>query len=486
MRFAQLAACALLAACTAATDSGLRRGDIELSECRLKDIATAAWCGTWSVPEDHTKADGKKIKLHVAVLPAYTRTRAPDPLLLLAGGPGQAASDLGKLTLLFDSVRRSRDIVLIDQRGTGRSNPFNCKLFDTLDPIAAMMQTDPDPALLKACAAGFDGDPRQYTTPAFIDDLEAVRRAMGVEQVNLWGGSYGSRVALAYLRVHPERIRTATIDGIAPTSMRILFDGLNNGQAQLARTIADCNANAACSAAYPRLAVDWSRLARAYAPARAVTLTHPRTGQPQKIEADFLEIDAALRTLLYSAEYSAMIPELITQAAAGDLAPLFAASLRVVGDLGQGMNIGLQLSVVCAEDSGRIDAAERAVAKATSTAALVLARIDRACGDWPHGSVVPAFHRPTESDKPVLIFSGGLDPVTPPANGELAAGTLTAATHIIAPGYAHLVSPHSCAPRLLARFVDDGNAQNLPEECVKALKASKRPPFFVNRLELKP
>ena len=490
----------LLGGCGPSIDAGLNRGDIALAECRWKDIPTSVWCGHVSVPEDPANAGGKKINVHVAILPAYTRTRAPDPLVLLAGGPGQSASDLGKVALLFDAVRRARDIVLIDQRGTGRSNAFKCKLFDTLDPVAAMMQVDPEPASIRACASGFDGDPRLYTTVSYIADLEAVRKALGVEQYNLWGGSYGTRVALAYLAQHPQSIRSAIIDGIAPTSMRILFDGLNNGQSQLARTVADCQANAACAAAYPGLANDWAKLARDYAVAKPLTLIHPRTGQSQTIDADFMSIDAALRTLLYSAEYSALVPELVTRAAAGDLAPLFAASLRIVGDLGQGMNIGLQLSVVCAEDGDRVDAAERAKVATTTSAAVarsdgsataapvagVLERIDRACAEWPKGSVPPAFHQPTTSSTPVLAFSGGLDPVTPPANGELAAKTLSASTHIIAPGYGHLVSPHACAPRLVARFVDDGNASSLPEDCVKALKASKRPPFFVNRLELKP
>ena len=187
----------LLTGCAAPSGSALRRGALELTECRLKDVSSAAWCGAWSVPENYAQPAGRKISLHVAVLPAYVRTRAPDPLVLLAGGPGQAASDIGKLALVFDAVRRARDIVLIDQRGTGRSHPFACKLFDTLDPVVAMMQAAPDIAGLRACAAAFDGDPRQYTTPVFLRDLEAVREALGSAQFNLWGGSYGSRVALA-------------------------------------------------------------------------------------------------------------------------------------------------------------------------------------------------------------------------------------------------------------------------------------------------
>ena len=486
MGIALILSCALVAGCAAPSDTGLRRGAITLTECRLKDLPSAAWCGEWTVPENHDLPEGRQIKLHVAVLPAYVRARAPDPLLLLAGGPGQAASDLGKLALVFDAVRRARDIVLIDQRGTGRSHPFACKTLDTLDPVAAMMQVAPDPAKLRECAVAFDGDPRQYTTPAFVRDLEAVRAALGVEQVNLWGGSYGSRVALAYLRAHPDRIRSAIVDGVAPTSMRILFEALTNGEAQLARTILDCGANAACNAAYPRLNSDWKKLAQDYASERQVTIVHPRTGIPKSMAVDFLAIDGALRTLLYSAEYSALIPELITRATAGDLAPLFAAALRIVGDLGQGMNMGLQLSVVCAEDGARLDSGDVARTRAHPIVATVLERINLACNAWPRGAVLPAFHRPTASDRPVLIFSGGLDPVTPAANGELVAQTLGQATHIVAPGYAHLVSPFGCAPKLVARFIDDGGAAHLPEDCKNALRASVRPPYFVSRLQAKP
>jgi len=531
--------CALCAGCAAPTDTGMRRGKIELAECRLKDVPGTAWCGDWTVPENHDQPEGRKIGLRVSILPAYIRTRAPDPLLLLAGGPGQAASDIGKLALIFDAVRRSRDIVLIDQRGSGRSHPFACKLFDTLDPVVAMMQVSPDTAKLKACVAAFDGDPRFYTTNDYLRDLESVREALGAEQFNLWGGSYGSRVALAYLRVHPERIRSAILDGVAPTSMRIIEEALANGETRLRQTMTDCAATAACQAAYPRLAEAWAQLERDFAEPRNVTMIHPRTGEPQSVDVDFLAIDGALRTLLYSAEYSAMVPALIDRAAAGDLGPLFASSLRVAGDLGQGMNMGLQLSVVCAEDAQRSPDGSSAPAAAvpaaavpaavvpaavvpaaaapvtavspsdpapagaptspdsatasaatganrSAVAATVLARLAEGCAYWPRGKVADEFHQPTAVDKPVLIFSGGLDPVTPAANGELAARTLPHATHVVAPGYGHLVSPFSCAPRMVVRFVEDGNTDRLQDDCLRALRASKRPPFFVNRLEIKP
>ena len=481
-----LAVLLFAAGCMAPPDPATKRGSIAFAECRIKDVANTVWCAALTVPENAADPAGRKVGVHIALLPAYVRNRAPDPLVLLAGGPGQAASDIGKLALAFDAVRRSRDILLIDQRGTGKSNPFACKLFDALDPVVAMMQVAPDPDKLRECATGFTGDPKQYTTPAFVSDLEAVRGALGVDQFNVWGGSYGSRVALAYLRAHPERIRTAIIDGVAPTSMRIIQEALLNGEARLAQTLADCAAAAPCNAAYPKLAPDWAKMQAGFASAKDTSLTHPRTGAVQSVAVDFLAIDGALRTLLYSAEYRTMIPELITRAAAGDLAPLFATSLRIVGDMGQGMNIGLQLSVVCTEDAPRLSPELSEAAKRQPLVATVFERVDAACSAWPKGAVPDEYHAPTAADTPVLVLSGGLDPVTPPANGELAAKSLTNATHIVAPGYAHLVSPFGCTPRLIAHFVDDGNAQKLAEDCVKSLAESKPPAFFVNRLEAKP
>jgi pimeloyl-ACP methyl ester carboxylesterase len=214
-----LAVMALVAAMTGCGNDVTRTRSLKLSECRLPNLPTLAQCGESEVPEDRSKPEGRRIRIFAAVLPANTLSPKEDPLLILAGGPGQAASTLAPFVARLNDVRRARDVVLIDQRGTGRSSPMQCDAFKPRDDEA--LDTDPVPRA-KACAAELLAqgvDAAQYTTTAWIADLEVMREALGYAHWNLWGGSYGTRVAQEYLRRHPDRIRTVTLDAVVPPSV---------------------------------------------------------------------------------------------------------------------------------------------------------------------------------------------------------------------------------------------------------------------------
>src|SRR5690349_11649885 len=181
-----------------ACSDGARTRTIDLAECRLPRVAQAVQCGRLEVPENRAHPDGRKLSIFVAVLPANTLSPKPDPLVLLAGGPGQAASTLGPFAMQLTAVRRTRDILLIDQRGTGRSSPLDCRAFAPDEH--AEFDIDPVPKSL-LCAwqlAERNVDASQYTTSAFVADLDAVREALGYPRWNIWGGSYGSRAAQEY------------------------------------------------------------------------------------------------------------------------------------------------------------------------------------------------------------------------------------------------------------------------------------------------
>ena len=213
-----------LAACGGATDA--TRRTMALAECRLPKVALAAQCGEIAVPENRDAPGGRTITIAVAVLPANTLNPRADPLFILAGGPGQSATSIAPFAVQLTDVRKDRDIVLVDQRGTGRSSPLDCAAFAPDDTPDTTLALDPLPKA-KACAAELAGkgiDLAQYTTAAFIADLEAVRAALGYRRINLWGGSYGTRVALEYMRRHPQRIRGAVLDGVAPPGMNIVLD----------------------------------------------------------------------------------------------------------------------------------------------------------------------------------------------------------------------------------------------------------------------
>jgi len=460
-----------------------------LSECRLPRLPMAAQCGEVEVPEDRAKPDGRRIRIFVAVLPANTLTPKRDPLFILAGGPGQAASHLGPFAAQLNRVRKDRDIVLVDQRGTGRSSPLSCAAFkfDEGD-IEAALELDPVPRA-KACAAELAArgvDAAQYTTAAWIADLDAVRAALGYDRVNLWGGSYGTRAAMEYARRHPDRVRSMVLDSVAPPDMRISLEIWPARDAVLDNVLAACRASAPCRAAHPDLAATLASLETRLGAGREVELADPRTGEVRAQKLGFEHVIGALQPLTYLPELQALIPEIIGRAAAGDFGPLYAAASLVTADLSDQMNGALHYSVTCAEDVPRIAPGEAASALAGVRTRELAQRLLAVCTVWPKGTQPADAIVPLVSDIPALILSGGLDPVTPPANGARVAKSLPNSRHVVATGYAHIVSPHACAPRLIASFIDQPDFGTLPQDCVDHFAQSTRPPLWPGRMGAAP
>jgi len=484
--YAALMAVALSLSVTGCGDRAASARRIALTECRLPKVAQAVQCGTLDVPEDRRHPHGRRLSIFVAVLPANTPSPAADPLVLLAGGPGQAASTLGPFALQLGSIRRTRDIVLIDQRGTGHSSPLACPAFAPDEH--AEFDTDPVPKALlcewQLANAGVDAS--QYTTSAWVDDLDEMREALGYRRVNLWGGSYGTRVAQEYLRRHPDRVRSVVLDGVAPPSLRISFDVWRTRDDALDGVIDACKASAPCVKAHPDPAATLQAIRRSLEGGKTVTVRDPRTGLSREMHLDFETIVGALQPLTYAPEAASLIPELLALARSGDYAPLLAASLVIVGDLPEQFNPALFYSVTCAEDVPRVTRDERMNGVADGRVRALARRAIAVCDHWPKGSYPPDFTTPVQSDAPVLLLSGGLDPVTPPAYGDEVAKGLPNSRHVIASGFGHIVSPHACAPRLIAAFVDTAGFATLPQSCIDFLEHSKRPPSWPDRLAPQP
>jgi len=460
---------------------------LRLSECRLPYLPTAAQCGTLQVPEDRTKPEGRKIDIFAAILPANTVTPKDDPLVILAGGPGQAASTLAPFAARLAELRRTRDVVLVDQRGTGRSSPLTCAAFKPSESEA--FETDPRPRARECLAEliGRDVDPAQYTTGAWIADLEAMREALGYPRWNLWGGSYGTRVAQEYLRLHPQRVRTVTLDGVAPPGMIISLDVWRTREAALDAIARACADSRPCRAAHPDVRATLHDIERSLGSAgREIDLVDPRTGTARRAHITFDVVLGALQPLTYAPETATLLPELLALAARGEYAPLFAANPAMSGRDVDQINAALHFSVTCAEDVPRIQpGAEQKVLEGLPTRRLAEQTL-AVCEFWPRGTVAPDFAQPVKSAVPALIFSGGMDPVTPPANGEAVAKGLPNGRHIVAPGYGHIVSVHACAPRLIASFVEEARSDRLSQACVDHFEKSVPPPLWPNRLAPQP
>ncbi|HEX4522500.1 MAG TPA: alpha/beta fold hydrolase [Casimicrobiaceae bacterium] len=483
-RAAALAACLVFVA-GCGSQAPVRQ--IALTECRVPKLASAAQCGKVEVPEDRGQATGRTLAIAVVVLPAATLSPQSDPLIMLPGGPGQSSEALAPLAGALGGVRRNRDIVLIDPRGSGKSAPLRCAALAPRDAFDELIDEQTIAIAAQRCLAELrargDADPAQYTTSAVVADIDAVRIALGYDRINLWGGSYGTRVAQEYLRRYPQHVRSVVLDGAAPPAMRIAFDPWLTREAALDQVIAACAAGPACRQAYPDLEATLARIRADLARTQTVTVADPRTGAAREFSPSFDMVIGALQGLVYAPESASMIPALLSRAAAGDYAPMAAAAMLLSDEVAKTVNLALHFAVTCAEDAPRIDAAETDRMLPRLRAPGLALRDLAACDGWPRPPVPADFYAPVVNDKPVLILSGGLDPVTPPAAGDEVARTLSHSRHIVAAGYGHIVSPHACAPRLIEKFIEDAGFATLPSSCISHFAASVRPPLYSSVLE---
>ena len=467
----------LLTACWQSAATPQRR--ISLSSCRLKGTGLQAQCGKLRVPEDRAHPEKRQIDLRIAVVPALARAPAADALFLLAGGPGQAATEvIGPLLGAFERLHRTRDMVLVDQRGTGSSRPLRCDLNAPGAPLAERLRAD---ALaeekFRKCLADYDADPRFYTTSIAMQDLDEVRDALGYDQIDLWGGSYGTRAALVYLREHGQHARAAVLDGVAPPSLKLPVTFARDAQRSMDLLFAHCAAEKSCSTAFPNLQARFESLLAGLSkrPARA-HVADPLTGVPADVEISRDVFAAGLRGVLYQQDFASLAPLIIDRAARGDFAPFVAATAGLDQGFSRTMSFGMMLSVICSEDlPGTTGQEIDDAAKGTFLGPRLAREFLKTCAFWPRGRAPP--REAIKSDKPVLLLSGELDPVTPPRWADEARATLPNSAHFVVPGVGHGASAEGCVPQLIERFITDGSLQKLDPACLKPLR---RPPFFVS------
>ena len=494
IRFTLTAAAALLllAACGDAPpatreDSTTREyGTLRFEPCSVGGVAGSAnveaLCGHLEVAEDRASADGRRIALHVAWLPAgRNASGSEDPVFFLAGGPGQAASDVaGAVDAALREVRKQRDIFLIDQRGTGKSNPLTCVdaagkelPFDELtEPSVEVLQD-----YARRCAAGLQAkaDPRFYTTTEAVADLDAVRVALGVEQVNLIGGSYGTRVAQQYATGHPQNTRSVVLDGVAPNDLVVGGEFASTFEDALALQSAQCDKLPACKARFASdLRAQLQRvMTRLEAAPVEVEYRDATTGESRRDTVTGDTLVGLAFAFSYAPQTASLLPLVLDEADQGRYAPLMALAQLMTKSMAGSMNRGMQWSVICAEDADRFDA--KAARPDTLLGADMGEMIFAACAQWPTGTRPDDFTAPFKSDLPVLLLSGELDPVTPPRYGERVAAGTPNGRHLQLRGQGHGTMGLGCMPKLLGKFMETADAKALEVQCLDTL--TYVPPF---------
>jgi pimeloyl-ACP methyl ester carboxylesterase len=443
-----------------------------LKPCRLPGLDEEARCGTLAVWEDRAARRGRKIDLNVVVLPALGSERAPDPIFYFAGGPGAAASENGLFLAQVKELRERRDIVLVDQRGTGRSHPLNCDLYG---PDSHAKEGDPKllagelfpPAQVRACRDRLarDANLGLYTTAPGMDDVDEVRAWLGYDRINLFGGSYGTRAAQVYLRRHPRSVRTVVLDGVAPVDELLPLHHAYAGKRAVDLLLAECAAQPACHAAFPKAAEELQAVMERLDRGVKVRIPDRRAGGTVEVVASRGLVAEGIRFLMYGST-ARTVPLAVHRAYEGDLSQLVATAIDRRVDLDHALAMGMLFSVTCAEDIPYID--EATAARETAGTLLGDYRIrqqKRACADWPRGAVPPDVHELVRSEVPVLLVSGERDPVTPPEFGERVAARLPASRHLVFPRGAH-GADSPCAVGIVSAFVERGTTAGLDTSCV--------------------
>jgi pimeloyl-ACP methyl ester carboxylesterase len=458
-RLHALAFTTLLAASSASLPQEAR---ITMSSCQVPGLAEPARCGVLEVPENPALPAGRPIPIHVAVVPATGGQALPDPIVVLMGGPGEAAiSASGDYAAQFTRLRNDRDLVLIDQRGTGESAALPCKLYSERDPGANLRDVFPV-AAISSCAQQLSSraDLTQYGFARFADDLEQVRRALGYGRLNLFAGSYGTRAAQVYLRAFPQSVRTVYLGSVVPIDLALPLPLAKAAQSALDGVFTACAADAECNAAFPRLREEFRQvLARLDSGVRVSIPNHS-----DRVPLSRGRVAEWLRSRLYRAEGAASVPWLIHQAHAGNWQPIVDAILDGIRGAESELSFGVFFSITCNEDVAFIRESEIGPETSGTFGGEYRVRQQQAaCKQWPKTFLPDAYREPVRSEVPALFVSGDTDPATPLSFTARMAPNFANRIEIVLRGQGH-TEWNDCVSALYERFVRAGEVRGLESE----------------------
>ena len=460
-------------------------GSVTLTACELAQpnsgLSTEAWCTAFPVAENRADPHSREITLKLTVLRSSAQVPNKDMLVFLAGGPGQAATDsAGQIASMLQPLRAHRDVLLLDQRGTGGSNALSCK--DADETAAQDDSNDLDADKLRhaatACLKQLQNraDPRYYTTTVAAQDLEDVRKAFGSPQFDLIGVSYGTRMAQQYLMRFPDAVRSVVLDSVVPNSQALGEDFARNLDDALKAQFARCTAEPACKQHFgdPDQTLYQLRDALRANP-HQVSFRDPESYRTVKRVLNEDSLAGVVRIFAYTPATAALLPLSIDAAAHGDVGPLLGQAKILSGDLDDLMGSGMQYSVICSEDADLLT--PRPQDADTILGTHMIDALKAVCTVWPKGARPADFHQPLKTTKPVLLLAGQYDPVTPPRYAEEVAAGLPNARVLVLKGQGHSVMATGCTPQLVKHFVEKLDPETLDAKCLDQLQPT---PIFID------
>lgn len=456
---------------------------IDFTECTIGSgpLKLSAQCATIEVPMNPDDDTAGTLGLSIARLPARRQSDHNDAFTMIAGGPGQSALEsFQAVSFAFRHVMRDRDVILIDQRGTGESLKLDCPPA----PETLGLELDFDPAEISqqsaSCLESLPADPRWFSTSVAVKDLENVRQQLGISQWNIYGISYGTRVALHYLRRFPKSVRTLALDAVVPPTVALGPEIAPLAQRALDLIFQRCSDDPGCGEAFEHLGKPTADLLQSLEEQpRSITYEDIASGTLTTRQFTRQDLAVTLRMMSYSSQTAAILPSMLHDAIENDnFAPLARLSDLQSRSVSDSIATGMHHAIVCTEDIPFIDE-NHAVQTGTDffLGDSVVASIQATCEPWPAGVIDEDFKTPLSSDTPTLILSGGADPITPPDYGRRLEATFTNAHHIVNENEGHMQAPFGCIPSILAQFVEQASTLDLDDDCLKRLQPL---PFFVD------
>jgi pimeloyl-ACP methyl ester carboxylesterase len=464
----------LVAMLPAASGPSPAAATVNLTPCHVKGVKEEVRCGVYNVFENRRMKTGRKLPLKIVFIPARQPHPDQGPVFYMAGGPGEAATELAVLVMSWGDSDE-HDVVLVDERGTGEGNRLDCESRNSDNDLEAYLNGPFDPATARTCRDELQKkwDLSQYTTPNFADDIDEIRAAMGYDKININAGSFGTYAAQIYMRRHGEHARTAYLASVDILSNRVPLYHASSAQIGLDQLFKDCDEDAACHAAYPKLREDFAMLMnKVREQPVAAFVHHPVTGARTEIHLTERTFADCIRVMMYRTPRD--VPFLIEQAVAGDFSPFAEAGLKANRGVYSGGGMGIHYCITCNEFVSRIRPDE--VEPATQGSYLGSWRVKdqmAACKDWPKTELPANYFEPFKLETPIVLVSGSEDSAVPPKWGEEGKSFMPNAIHVVVPGGAH-TPENACTRSIRHQLFRTGTTDGLDVSCVEKIQP---PPF---------
>jgi pimeloyl-ACP methyl ester carboxylesterase len=445
---------------------------VTLKPCHVEEVKKELLCGSYEVFENRQTRIGRKLPLKIVVIPARHPHPEQGPVFYMAGGPGESATELASLVDQWGDAEE-HDVVLVDERGTGEGHRLDCPPRTSDDNVEKYLNGPFDAAAARSCRDELSKkwDLSQYTTPNFADDIDEIRAAMGYDKINLDGGSFGTYAAQIYARRHGDHVRTAYLTSLVTLSNRVPLYHARNAQAGLDQLFIECEQDAPCRSAYPKLRRNFADIMEQLRRKPAVTFVNaPVSGAKTEIHLTERAFADAFRTMMYREPSAREIPFLIEQAVAGDFNRFAEAALRSSRGVYSGGGMGLHYCITCNEFVSRIKPDE--IDQATAGTFLGSWRVRdqmAACKDWPKTELPADYFEPFSLDTPTILVSGAADSASPPNWGEEAKSYMPNAIHVVVPGGAH-TPENACVRTIRHELYRTGTTKGLDTSCVSGIQ----------------